>query len=633
MSNQRTQLRREKAIDRRITGLKTVIVSLERREKYRKIEDAGQYECPTTEAEDELQYSVSYSGILIDPVHGYVLTIAQPMLNCIPVRPCSTQEYTQRHRGDSRKVQESKYTREKRAFEILQEHMSIKIIFKSDSAKNGFISCKGTIIELWQDIELFHILTNLIKEDVSNNDKAVSENNRGSISSQQRQQSVISDVCTFALISLCKEDKKHNICNMNKGTEKNYTKLSCNYYFHNHVRAGMPLALINTPFGSLNPNMFYHTVSSGIVSKVISQQLILTDANVTPGSEGGAVCIQDINGLYKLYGIVLSNVTSHDSQHGGLILVRGIQSMHKYMPQIFDSGSEHEQVKSFEHIGSKFAPMLQQNGISVIPWFHSKHSSHHRNISVLIETVALSIVCITMKTSWGSGILVEIEKGVILTCAHVVNYSPAGKTNDIEVYIPNSSVWVKAHVIFCAKENEYPDIAILQLTNCSSSQDKKTDACCINLAKHLPTIGENIVAVGYPMFHNSSPLSITSTYGCISNIMFRQTDGKAIAIQSSAKVYPGMSGGALISLMSGTVVGITVSNTMDHRTKIIYPYVNFSIPVSNVKDNLHSFIKTNDIIVLGKMCETSKELQDIWTLKNSGIQLSNDLELNIRSKL
>lgn len=56
-------------------------------------------------------------------------------------------------------------------------------------------------------------------------------------------------------------------------------------------KAGDPVEICATPFGSMSPEVFLNARSRGILSKVVGRRgvLLMTDARCVPGSEGGAL--------------------------------------------------------------------------------------------------------------------------------------------------------------------------------------------------------------------------------------------------------------------------------------------------------------------------------------------------------
>ncbi|GAB5367805.1 hypothetical protein AAMO2058_001262900 [Amorphochlora amoebiformis] len=59
------------------------------------------------------------------------------------------------------------------------------------------------------------------------------------------------------------------------------------------LRRGMNLLTVSSPFGAIAHETFVNTLSSGIISTILSNGLVVSDARCFPGSQGGAVLTRD----------------------------------------------------------------------------------------------------------------------------------------------------------------------------------------------------------------------------------------------------------------------------------------------------------------------------------------------------
>ncbi len=164
-------------------------------------------------------------------------------------------------------------------------------------------------------------------------------------------------------------------------------------------------------------------------------------------------------------------------------------------------------------------------------------------------------------TSSGAGFLIDREKGWILTNAHVAQHSPgplevAFKEHDFH---PATRVYI----------DPYFDIAIIGVDPHFIPQA----ATPAELDCHLgPKIGLEVAAFGHPW-----GLRFTATRGIVS--AFRYTDGYE-QLQTDAALNSGNSGGALVDLSSGKVIGINTAKLSKKDKKA--EGLNFAVPISHV---------------------------------------------------
>ena len=155
----------------------------------------------------------------------------------------------------------------------------------------------------------------------------------------------------------------------------------------------------------------------------------------------------------------------------------------------------------------------------------------------------------------GAGFVVDAERGWIMTNAHVAARSPsrvriAFRGGD---YRPASKVYV----------DPYLDLAILQLSDEQRRDLKEAKLDC----DEYPPMGHPVGAFGHPW-----DLYYTGTRGIISGVT-AQTGNEML--QTDAPINSGNSGGPLISLENGKVVGINTSSIDDKDDQ----NTNFAIPM------------------------------------------------------
>ena len=156
----------------------------------------------------------------------------------------------------------------------------------------------------------------------------------------------------------------------------------------------------------------------------------------------------------------------------------------------------------------------------------------------------------------GAGFLVDRQRGWIMTNAHVASRSPS----TMEVGFKDRD-FVDAHKVYV---DPYLDLAIIAIDNSlipPASFIPELDC------GDFPRVGHTVGAFGHPW-----GLSFTGTRGIISGITsrFLQED-----LQTDAPINQGNSGGPLISLQHGKIVGINSATLAEKNVQ----NVNFVLPM------------------------------------------------------
>lgn len=172
----------------------------------------------------------------------------------------------------------------------------------------------------------------------------------------------------------------------------------------------------------------------------------------------------------------------------------------------------------------------------------------------------------------GSGVIVNADKGYILTNAHVIKGADI-----IKVTLKNGHTY-KAKLI---GQDKQVDLAVLQV------KAKHLTQISISAPDQL-RVGDYVVAIGNPF-----ALGQTVTSGIVSALgrTGLGIEGYENFIQTDASINPGNSGGALVNL-KGELVGIP--------TAIIAPSggnvgIGFAIPTSMAVNVMHQLIKYGEV--------------------------------------
>ena len=140
----------------------------------------------------------------------------------------------------------------------------------------------------------------------------------------------------------------------------------------------------------------------------------------------------------------------------------------------------------------------------------------------------------------GAGFVVDSARGWIMTNAHVVGRSPSR----VEVALHGQD-FAEATKVYV---DPFLDLAILQVANATDTRaiEEPRLECT-----EIPPVGHPVGAFGHPW-----RLQFTGTRGIISGVTARY---RTELLQTDAPINQGNSGGPLISLESGRIVGINTA--------------------------------------------------------------------------
>jgi S1-C subfamily serine protease len=227
--------------------------------------------------------------------------------------------------------------------------------------------------------------------------------------------------------------------------------------------------------------------------------------------------------------------------------------------------------------------------------------------------------------SFGSGILIDKTNGIIITNAHVSSYSPSINRVNFKYSDP-----IQSKQIYIDPEI---DLAFLQVDPKSIPKEAiEAKLQCKNDYKQ----GQNVVAFGHP---NGKDFTITR--GIISAIRY-ETDFFE-SIQTDAAINGGNSGGALIDISSGVVVGINSFGATDAEglnfalpsytaCKVLELYKNkkdpspldFQVLFSNNKEQ-GKFLRISEVLNKQSLLKVGDEILEVDNKKvENPTQLSNE---------
>ncbi|KAL5006827.1 hypothetical protein ScPMuIL_015633 [Solemya velum] len=354
------------------------------------------------------------------------------------------------------------------------------------------------------------------------------------------------------------------------------------------TRVGDRVEICSTPFGSLNPDVFLNSRSSGIISNLAGENnvLILTDARCIPGSEGAGLFTSSGNTTHSLTGMIIAPVCWKNNEWVGLALACSLSEVLKSLDDVWDYNFEHHTVP---------ADILNEQ----ITWEGCSCS--------VVSHAARCVPLVSVGNKWGSGVVVDRQLGLVLTCSHVIRGS---EKSPVELYSVNQSkhpVSTVATVLYKTPSGGQFDLAVLSV-ECDWSGTH------LNLCQEEVCEGDTVTVIGHALFPKNHSLGPMVTSGIISKIV--KIGGTTVMLQTTCAVQAGASGGAVID-RQGRLVAIVVCNAKDDDTGASYPHVNMCVPVSAILPVLQDFITSRDPGVLRNLCVISPALRRLWTLGNT----------------
>ena len=229
--------------------------------------------------------------------------------------------------------------------------------------------------------------------------------------------------------------------------------------------------------------------------------------------------------------------------------------------------------------------------------------------------------------SAGSGFLIDKANGIIVTNAHVASYSPALNRVNFKHSNPVQSkqIYIDTDI----------DLALLKIDPSSIPKEAvEAKLHCKNDYKQ----GQSVVAFGHP-----AGKDFTITRGIISAVRFESDFFESI--QTDAAINRGNSGGALIDVSTGIVVGINSFGVEDNQglnfalpsytvCKVIDLFknkkdpspLNFNVIFSNNKEQ-GKFLKVSEVLTADNSLKVGDEITQI-----DGVKVLNPTQLTHESR-
>jgi len=174
-----------------------------------------------------------------------------------------------------------------------------------------------------------------------------------------------------------------------------------------------------------------------------------------------------------------------------------------------------------------------------------------------------TIVMIDLDGSHGSGVVIDAEKGIVVTARHVIE-----DEKKITVVLPGGAK-VEAQVI--AVSSEASDYAVLQI----DPTVEKLHAAKVRTS--APVVGEPLTIIGFPM-----KLGLSVSFGRVSSAVTAAPMKEKNLIQMDATVAPGNSGGGVFDA-EGRLIGLAEGIALSSAGMLsVFTGFSFATPMSDV---------------------------------------------------
>ncbi|XP_011504849.1 PREDICTED: peroxisomal leader peptide-processing protease [Ceratosolen solmsi marchali] len=353
------------------------------------------------------------------------------------------------------------------------------------------------------------------------------------------------------------------------------------------LRRGMLVEMEATPFGNAT---FLDSVSRGIVSNVFGAEdcVILTDANALPGCEGAPLFTfrhPDREVERQICGIVIAPLS----------WCRG-----EWVDYTFAA-----------NLRPCLEEVLRVSDMSVaLPSFGSYiNDDDDQGLEEQLLPVSLdkSLVIVKRDFGWGTGIVVDVSTGTILTCSHVVPL-PLGSRVKVGLFedeqrkkgekMKAEKAWAWTRLVYRTCNNQPYDVAVLRL------ESQRNDLRPLSLAPKIPSKGTRVMTLGFPFFGAAIPASCSR--GVISH-------HSSCMIQTTCCVQGGASGGPVINCDTGEMIGLIVSNVVSTtESGALYPRFNMAVPSTVIREPLIRYIYTGDVKCLDSLSSGDPMVWETW---------------------
>lgn len=403
---------------------------------------------------------------------------------------------------------------------------------------------------------------------------------------------------------------------------------------NDRLRQGETVRAVGSPFGLLSPSTFLNSVTTGIVSNVVGTTrdlILITDARMLPGTEGGAI-FDETGNLIALCTLPLRRSDSDVELNVGIC----VDAIESEISELVESNIRRllDELQDYHISGllTAQAALGKSPSMTVISsnarqW--GSIDSLKSFVPFMVQEASKSVVLIHLGNSWASGVLIS-HNGHILTNAHLVkpflqpqiheqqNTSPPMLQEGIQIFVQfNDDLQQQqagriytADLVFVVTRGTL-DLALLKIDSkmgntaqqyVSLATDKWRRATTeierqpVILDKRIAIRrGDTIYAIGFPLFYPHSGIQASVTRGTAANIVCDE-HGTPVLIQTSALIHNGNSGGIIVD-EQGRFLALVTSNARQsskhklskadqssgtYRDSRLIPSLNFAIPCAQL---------------------------------------------------
>lgn len=384
---------------------------------------------------------------------------------------------------------------------------------------------------------------------------------------------------------------------------------------------GSGVNVFGAPYGAFESHVFFNVVSDGIVSNKLRRvdrgapavlptaglcaagnaTLLLIDAPCAPGTAGSRVVLDDGEA---------TDGSAGEELFLGLVLPPLQRSDGLMMDLSF--------VLPWCRVLARIAPWIGSHPAAAAAPIRPFRNRQLRRRK-LKETVADAMhatVLIYCESTWGTGAVVDARNGIVVTNAHILRGKGSrrfrarlvAQTDDDDHHHPQ---WYELRKLYVS--DNFVDVAVLQLE--TRGRGLPLDWMLRPTLSDLDST-DDIVVLGYPSYPPLLTERPTVSYGKAtpqrlqSSHRIADSANPTAIVLTSASVHPGSSGGPVVRVRDGALVGLLTSFTQccddDGKIIVAHPTLNFVVPASLLAP-LWDFIAggSRDVAILRRLRDIS----------------------------
>ncbi|XP_011137374.1 peroxisomal leader peptide-processing protease isoform X2 [Harpegnathos saltator] len=325
---------------------------------------------------------------------------------------------------------------------------------------------------------------------------------------------------------------------------------------------GATVEIVSSPFGNV---WLIDSVARGVVSNVVGG-IIMTDAYVFPKSEGGPVY-----------------VVSPDSGSRtliGMVIVTMVWCRDEWVHYTFAA--------NLAPCLSAILPNYRSLSPAKLPILHDKANASDRGV-----------VMVTCGSSKGTGILVDKDAGIFVTCSHVIE--EAKKEIAIIVFKEGQYSRVPTKLLFNNPKALPYDVAVLKVD--PSELDPSLEP--VQLSDAPIAQGEPVIAVGFAFFLSTRPT-------VSSGVVAKSLDCMLI---TTCCIQGGFSGGPIISRTTGKMLGMIACNVQSCDNSVHFQRMSLSVPAAVLSKPLRQYLLTDNTDALQPLVSNDLIVRKTWALE------------------